>query len=77
MEKREGSLVELGYIGRPGWLAHTPAGWQGQAEQRCGLALTASKGHSAMSAMSSAEAEPARKMRFWYFFAFSGPARSE
>ena len=39
--------------------------------------LTASMGHSAMSAKNSAEAEPARKMRFWYFLAASGPAMSE
>ncbi len=38
--------------------------------------FTASNGHRPMSAKNSADAEPAKKMPVWYFFAFSGPAMS-
>jgi hypothetical protein len=41
------------------------------------LAFTASKGHSAMSAKNSADAEPARKISVWYLAANSSPAMSE
>ena len=50
--------------------------WNSAGVDVCILTFTASNGHNAISAMNSAEAEPARYTHVLYLYAFSGPRRS-